>query len=74
MKHQTSFTVIVFAFLCFACSGKKEQMKLNPHLPDKEEFHTFLLDEENRVLLVGNPVRNIKLKKLYLDVIKNSLK
>ena len=39
---------------------------LNPHLPANELFHTFLLNEENKVVLVGNPVRNEKLTKLYL--------
>jgi len=39
---------------------------LNPHLPANELFHAFLLNEENRVVLVGNPVRNEKLTKLYL--------
>ena len=40
--------------------------RLNPHLPENERFHTFLLDENNKVVLVGNPVRNTKLKNLYL--------
>ena len=40
--------------------------RLNPHLPKIEQFHTFLLNEENRIILVGNPVNNPKLKKLYL--------
>ena len=39
---------------------------LNPHLPKNERYHTFLLNEENKVILVGNPIRNEKLKKLYL--------
>jgi len=40
--------------------------RLNPHLPKDERFHTFLLDENNMVIVVGNPVHNPKLKKLYL--------
>jgi hypothetical protein len=39
--------------------------RLNPHLQKNENFHTFLLDEENKVILIGNPVRNTKLKNLY---------
>ena len=34
--------------------------KLNPHLPKNGTFHTFLLDENNNVILVGNPLRNKK--------------
>ena len=44
--------------------------RLNTHLPSKEHFHTFLLNKENKVLLVGNPVHNEKLKKLYLKEIR----
>jgi hypothetical protein len=40
--------------------------RLNPHLPANEQFHTFLLNKENKVILAGNPVHNEKLKKLYL--------
>jgi len=40
---------------------------LNPHLPANEQFHTFLLNEDNRIVLVGNPVQNEQLKKLYLN-------
>jgi hypothetical protein len=43
--------------------------RLNPHLPANEQFHTFLLNEDNKVILVGNPVHNEKLKNLYLAVL-----
>lgn len=39
----------------------------NPHLPKNEQFHTFLLDEKNKVILVGNPVYNVAIKDLYLQ-------
>lgn len=40
--------------------------RLNSHLPADEEFHTFLLNKENKVVLIGNPVHNEELNKLYL--------
>jgi hypothetical protein len=40
--------------------------RLNPHLPPDEQLHTFLLNEKNKVILVGNPSYNKKLKDLYL--------
>ena len=43
--------------------------RLNPHLPQDERFHTFLLDKNNKVVVVGNPVHNEKLKKLYLKAL-----
>lgn len=43
--------------------------RLNPHLPSGEDFHTFLLNKENKVVLIGNPTHNEKLNKLYLSEI-----
>lgn len=37
----------------------------NPHLSKNRLLHTFLLDENNNVILVGNPVRNLRVKDLY---------
>ena len=42
--------------------------KLN-HFPSDPRFHCFLLDENNRVILIGNPVQNPKIKELYLRTI-----
>lgn len=42
--------------------------KLN-HFPADERFHCFLLDENNRVILIGNPVQNPKIKELYIRTI-----
>lgn len=38
---------------------------LNRFSPNPE-FHTFLLDSLNKILLVGNPVRNKTVQKLYI--------
>ena len=43
--------------------------KLN-HFPADPTFQTFLLDKDNRVLAVGNPVHNPKIKELYLKIIR----
>jgi hypothetical protein len=40
--------------------------RLNPHLPNDERFHTFLLNGENEIVLIGSPVYNEDLKNLYL--------
>lgn len=39
--------------------------KLNA-FPDNIALQTFLLDRNNRVKVVGNPIHNLKIKKLYL--------
>lgn len=46
--------------------------RLNPHLPSNETFHTFLLNKENKVVLVGSPIHNEKLSKLYLSEINKA--
>ena len=44
-------------------------LKHNPHIPEESMFHTFLLDGNNNVILVGNPLYNEDIKKLFLDII-----
>ena len=39
--------------------------KANPDLPVSPEFQSFLLDREQKVVLIGNPARNNPLWKLY---------
>ena len=33
-------------------------------------FQTFLLDKNNRVLAIGNPIHNLKVRELYLKIIQ----
>lgn len=42
--------------------------KLNK-LPPYPMFQTFLLDKNNRVIAIGNPIHNPKVKELYLKII-----
>lgn len=42
----------------------------NPHLPSSSLLHSFLLDERNGVIVVGNPVRNERIKELMLNSVK----
>ena len=47
--------------------------KDNPHLSENTKLHTFLLDENNNVILVGNPTHSLKLKELYDKIIGEKL-
>lgn len=38
----------------------------NTHIPHGSEYHTFLLDKNNNIILVGNPLRNDRINKLFL--------
>ena len=43
-------------------------VKLNT-LPENSIFHTFLLDKDNKVLVIGNPLLNPMVKELYIKEI-----
>lgn len=47
--------------------------KLNPHLPKNKALHTFLLDENNNVILVGNPSQNRKIKEMFCKTVEEKL-
>lgn len=36
-------------------------------------FHTFLLDEDNNVLLVGNPLENKKIEEMFWQIVEEKL-
>ena len=42
------------------------------NLPQKDAYHTFLLDASDRIVAIGNPADNPKIKRLYSEIIKNS--
>lgn len=44
--------------------------KLNK-ISEDVKLHTFLLDKDNNVVIVGNPINNPKMKELYYKLLKN---
>jgi hypothetical protein len=44
------------------------------HFPDKPEYQCFLLNKDNKVLLLGNPVLNPKIWELYKQAITGTAK
>lgn len=46
---------------------------LNTHLPKNRTLHTFLLDKDNNVILVGNPSRNKKIKEMFNKIVEEKL-
>lgn len=49
--------------------ANSELNRLN-NMPTDDRFQTFLLDEENKVVLIGNPTNNPKVWDLYKQLIK----
>jgi len=46
----------------------------NNQLPKMDQrFHTFLLDRNNKAILVGNPLLNTKIRELYIEEINKRL-
>jgi len=48
--------------------------KNNPDIPSDARLHTFLLDENNKVILIGNPINNEMLWELYKEQISSQIK
>ena len=48
--------------------------KNNPDIPSNERMHTFLIDENNKVVLVGSPLRNELLWELYKEQVESQRK
>lgn len=48
--------------------------RANPHLPTRGDLHTFLLDDEQKVVLIGNPARHEALWELYKSEIEKKEK
>ncbi len=54
------------------CFDEYDELNRLNHFPMDITFQTFLLDKENKVVAIGNPVHNPKVKKLYLELITGS--
>lgn len=44
-------------------------MRLNPQIPDNTVFHTFLIDQNDSIILIGDPSNNKKIRDLMYGVI-----
>lgn len=49
-------------------------IKSNPHIPSEEIYHVFLLNENDSIILVGNPVFNAKIEDMLIKQVGESLK
>ena len=50
------------------CFDEKDELDGLNRFPDEMMFQTFLLDKDNKVVAIGNPVLSPKVKELYLKV------
>lgn len=55
-----------FPFWCIV-DREGEFVRHNPNIPDNHILHTFALDETDKVILVGDPTRNSRIKELFYE-------
>ena len=53
------------------CIDKENKINQINHFPSQQDFQCFLLDKQNRVIYIGNPIRNEQIKEMYLSAISN---
>ena len=51
------------------CIDETDSLNRLNHFPSDMMFQTFLVDKDRKVVGIGNPVHNPKVKQLYLDII-----
>ncbi|WP_455666941.1 DUF1573 domain-containing protein [Phocaeicola sp.] len=56
-------------FIYPVCFDEKDDFNTLNHFPSEMTFQTFLLDKKNKVVAIGNPVHNPKVKEFYLQVL-----
>lgn len=51
------------------CIDRNDSLNKLNHFPSEMAFQTFLLDKDNKVIAIGNPIHNPSVKNLYLKII-----
>jgi hypothetical protein len=44
----------------------------NPNLPKTQLAHTFLIDKDRKVILIGDPLKNIRVEEIFNNIIRNN--
>ena len=57
------------AFKYPVCFDEKDELNNLNHFPTDMTFQTFLIDKNNKVVAMGNPIHAPKVKELYLDIV-----
>lgn len=52
------------------CIDLKDSLGILNNFPKDDAFNTFLLDKDNKVIAIGNPIHNPKIKELYMKIIQ----
>lgn len=52
------------------CIDKEDSLNKLNNFPHNMAFQTFLLNKNNKVMAIGNPILNPKIKELYMKIIQ----
>lgn len=70
-RRDFSRTLKLERFTYPVCIDEENRLNELNHFPVSDmNFHTFLLDHNNKVLAIGNPIHNLKVKELYMNIIQ----
>lgn len=69
-KEDVYHTIDFTKFSHPICIDEEGIMNRLNHFPNSMKFQTFLLDQNNKVLAIGNPILNPKIKTLFSSIIR----
>lgn len=73
-KKELNYITRRDGFMHPVCYDEQDEINKLNHFPQDMTFQTFLLDADNKVVVIGNPVHNYRVKELYLNIIQDKVK
>ena len=67
--HELTYLTRRDGFTYPVCFDREDAFNRVNRFPSEMALQTFLLDKDNRVVAIGNPVHNPQVKELYLNII-----
>ena len=55
------------------CLDVSDKFNILTHFPSEKAFQTFLLNKKNKIIAIGNPILNPKVKELYLKILAGNI-
>lgn len=68
--REVHFLLRHYQFDLPVCVDREGRLNDLNHFPKEKGFDAFLLDKNNKVLVIGNPIHNLAIRDLYLKQIK----
>ena len=55
------------------CLDVSDKFNILNHFPSEKAFQTFLLNKKNKIIAIGNPILNPKVRELYLKILAGNI-